>query len=198
MRLDETAMTLLLGRNDYTVVTGGVKLFWFPREARLFLWFMRSCWMLMGSFLNRRVWMNFAALSWKAYLAMTFSRFGKSEKVSTVGSYIKWSHLYLATYFRSSLVHFFLKLSNTSVYVVSVEIVSDWKNSIAASRSRLWKCWKSASRKCLHPWCISWLGVSTLGCGYCPPGTSESEYVLVLVHQGFYWAHIGKCLLMCI
>ena len=83
--------------------------------------------------------MNFAALPWKACLAMCYIRSRKSEKVSTVRSYFAWSHLYLVTSFRLSLVNSFRNLSNTSVKVASVEIVSDWKNSVASFSSKFWK-----------------------------------------------------------
>ena len=60
--------------------------------------FMRCCSMLMGSFSNRNVWMNFAALSWKAVYAINFRHFRKSEKVSIVGLYLACSNFHLAIF----------------------------------------------------------------------------------------------------
>ena len=114
-------------------------------EASSLLLFMKFCWMLMGRFTKRKAWMNFAAISWKACSALTFRCFRKSAKVPTVGVNFAWSHLYLATSFRSSFMNCFPNLSNTSVNVVYVDIVGNLKNSIASSRNKLWKHWSIAS-----------------------------------------------------
>ena len=127
--LSDTSMSgqmagALLSRKNWSYCYLRCKNVFIPSgEASSLSLFFSSCWMLIG---NRKVWMKCAALSWNNRLAKTSRRYKKSEKVSNLGSYLVWSHFYPVTSFRSSLVNSFLIMDKTSVYVVSVDINSDW------------------------------------------------------------------------
>ena len=79
-----------------------------------------------------------------SYDFQTSSR--KYAKVSFVGSYVARSHFYLATSFRTSLVNYFQNLASASVnmVLVSVDIVSEWKISVASLLKKLSNYWRLA------------------------------------------------------
>ena len=110
-------------------------------ELSSLLTMVSSCCISTGSFPNRNIRIHLSASAPKACLAIVLRSFRKSLNVWVAGSYFASFQRYLATSLRSSFANSLRKLDNISVSVVVVLTEIVCQNSMASSRSRLWKKW---------------------------------------------------------
>ena len=114
-----------------------------PGDVSYLFLFLSSSSMLSGNFQNEKFWIIFAALSRIVCLAMNFGGSKKSGSASIDESYWAWSHLTLATSFKSFSVNSFRNMDSTCLNVTSFDMVSFWKSSVA--------CWCSNFKKFVFP-----------------------------------------------